>query len=500
MHRLLGRLYSSINHDCSPPGEPKYARTLIPPYIAGLSCIGLAIFVSTYGPKAWTKIIRLSIAPIAFSLFYQFGFVYFMTMDDGGDFPAAVRMAMPKMGLPTDLCIQLHTGIATLACFGFLRVIETCIIQLPDYPPRWVDINTGALFPLLTTTRGRLAYTIDLLLTIRGCSWYSDRYWDFAAPRTVERIKQQRVRTLGEFLRGSVAFMAVSYIVIDAGDTWIKSQHFNPVFSGPVTGALPLWRQVLCAVVLCTQTQLPLEMEYIIISIIFTVTGLTRPTVWPPMFDQPLMAESVADFWGNRWHYLFRQSFRSLASVVSPSSPTTYPKRPSFQRFVDITLTFVFSALLHLIVMYRIPVNPRPGFWDMSNASFYLVQPVGIALESLLVLAFAPSTDSKSTDSKETISPKEGSTIEGANHVSENRQLPGNLVKSRLPAKLRIARRLFAWAWMLWTARWWADAWVKKGLWEPEAQGLFWSPVRGLLFGDWTGKGRPGDYRKHIDL
>jgi len=244
-------------------------------------------------------------------------------------------------------------------------------------------------------------------------------------------------------------------------------------------------------------------MEYTIISLIFTVTGLTRPAAWPPMFDQPLMAESVADFWGNRWHYLFRQTFRSLASVVSPPSPTPYRKRLPFHRFVDITLAFIFSALLHLIVMYRVPPNPlhpHRGLWDMSNASFYLVQPVGIALESLLVLAFAPSTDSKGTDSKETSSPKEGSTIEGTNHASENRQVPRNLVKPRLPAKLRIARRLFAWAWMLWTARWWADAWVKKGLWEPEVQGLFWSPVRGLLFGDWTGKGRPGDYSKHIDL
>src|SRR5258708_11214245 len=216
-------------------------------------------------------------------------------------------------------------------------------------------------------------------------------------------MKDQRAETRGQFLRKSAALMVASYIALDALDTWLKSVHVNTVLSAPVTGDLPLWQQMMCAVISCASPHIGMEMEFTIIATFFTAIGFTRPVSWPPMFDQPLMAESIADFWGNRWHYLFRQTFRSLTSAISPSFPTsTHPKQLVLRRIIDALLAFFLSAILHLIVMYRIPVNalhPHPDFWDMSNFWFYFAQPIGIALETLLVLTFTPRSNPKNVNS-----------------------------------------------------------------------------------------------------
>ncbi|KAF8328075.1 uncharacterized protein EI90DRAFT_2974508 [Cantharellus anzutake] len=454
------------------PG-PKYAETLLPHLVAGLFRLWLAIFVSTYGRKSWTTLVRLFVAPFAITYFYKFGFSYFRTLEDGGDFDP-----------------QLHTGIATVALYCMMRIMETCVIQLSDGSelPRVINIQTGTPLPLPSTFRGRLAYSIDLVFGMRGCSWRSGRYWDFAAPRVVESIKQQYTWSRGEFLRKSVAWFVICYFTVDAVDTFVKSMDFNVLSPYPVSATLPLWLQILCAIALCTWIYLGIAVYYCIISIFFTFIGITSPEAWPPMFNMPFFADSIADFWGNRWHYLLRQTFGSLLSVFSSASDgrAMNPRRLAFHRGKNVVIVFIFSTLLHLIIMDRVPIDarrPHTKFWDVSIISFYLAQPIGIILESLLVLSLAPNDQSNSNGS-----PKKDTDAYG---TTGDAQVSGaGLTKKPLPPKLRVARRIFAWIWLVWSARWWADAWVNRGLWEPDIRVVYWSPIRGLLIGDWTGIGK----------
>lgn len=94
------------------------------------------------------------------------------------------------------------------------------------------------------------------------------------------------------------------------------------------------------------------------------------------------------------------------------------------------------------------PAHPYGAFWDPSVLSFFLAQPVGVLLDTLI---------------SSTLISKFGASRKHVGYF----------------------KRAFAWGWLLWTARWWADVWVRKGMWYRMEQIVQWSPVRGLLWGDW---------------
>ncbi|KAF9267677.1 hypothetical protein L218DRAFT_640526 [Marasmius fiardii PR-910] len=72
------------------------------------------------------------------------------------------------------------------------------------------------------------------------------------------------------------------------------------------------------------------------------------PSQWPPIFDSPLKATSVTNFWSKRWHQIFRHSFVSLgAALFCP-----------FGRAGKVMGAFFVSGALHYL-----------GTWGMGNAS-----------------------------------------------------------------------------------------------------------------------------------
>lgn len=54
-----------------------------------------------------------------------------------------------------------------------MRVIETNVISLFDdnEPQKWVDVHTNTVMGLPQTVRGRIAYALDALTSMRGASW-----------------------------------------------------------------------------------------------------------------------------------------------------------------------------------------------------------------------------------------------------------------------------------------------------------------------------------------
>ena len=93
------------------------------------------------------------------------------------------------------------------------------------------------------------------------------------------------------------------------------------------------------------------------------------PSQWPPLFDAPWRATSVSDYWGKRWHQLFRSSFVQVG--VKPMS--------SICGRAGILGAFGLSALLH-----------DWGMWAMGRGSyighvggFFLMMGVGCILEDL---------------------------------------------------------------------------------------------------------------------
>ena len=328
--------------------------------------------------------------------------------------------------------------------------LAATFIIMNDIPPRWISLRTGEALPLPQDTMGRLVYALDLVTSVSGASWMSDRRWDFAPSRTI-KYKPPR-RTV--FLVRSIIHFIAYRLVTDVIDTYVKQLSFQTTLNRPVSHALPVLDQVLCGVAIGMFHLCNLSSANRLLSILFVASGLTSPSSWPSFFENPLFASSLQDFWSNRWHYLFRRSFThigdSLLSLLFPLNALKLPK--DMVRASRVLLTFVMSTLLHLVIMYRLPadpVHPHRYFWDASIMAFFLIQPVGLAIDACMVYSGLSSR----------------------------------------------WRRVFAWGFLLWTSRWWADVYVKKGLWDRTEQIVDWSPVRGILFGDWWPNPAPHPHR-----
>lgn len=359
-----------------------------------------------------------------------------------------------------------------------MRAIDASFVTLllQDGPPRWVSTTSNIVLPMPTTFSGRLAYALDLLTSMRGTSWYFDRRWDFTSSPVLSRQARLSQTSRWQFVWTQLLWWIWFYLLIDVVDTGVKLLDLDHTSMHPVSGSLPIYQQLLCALGIGLWTYVAIVSEHGLMSMICVgLLGVSKPESWPPMFEYPFLSSSLTDFWGKRWHYLFRRTFdRMLAKFIPPyrgklsvhkkedSNPSsTVTENPDVATkelqnavFIRAGATFALSTLLHLIILHRnvpTPKYPYATFWDPSILLFFLAQPVGIALDVIFC------------------------SVLQAIGVGQS--------------GVALARRAFVWGWLLWTARWWADCWVRKGLWDRMEQLVLWSPVRGLLWGDWYAQG-----------
>lgn len=310
-----------------------------------------------------------------------------------------------------------------------MRVIDASFVTMiaNDVQPRWVSLSTNEVLPLPTTFSERLGYTMDLLTSMRGISWYSDRRWDFT-PSTVVALQSRLAHTSrSQYIRMSLLWWAIFYVLIDAVDTCVKLLPFDATEMYPVSEGLSIYQQLFCSVAICVWTYLAIVSEFTLLALLCVgLLGVSAPTSWVPMFDSPLSASSLPDFWGKRWHYIFRRTFdrvlipflpRHDGKLLSSKESETGEKKSQNAVLTRAAATFVLSTTLHLIVMHRnppSPAHPYGAFWDPSVLSFFLAQPVGIVLDTMIT-----------------------STLVSA--------------FSARPQTVSYVRRTFAWAWLLWT-------------------------------------------------
>ena len=108
--------------------------------------------------------------------------------------------------------------------------------------------------------------------------------------------------------------------------------------------------------------------------------------------------------------------------------------------------------------MYRLDLDirgaanahPKKTFLDPAILKFFLVQPLGLAVEALVVVPLARVV------------------------FSEDEERQGWMT------------RAWTWSFMLWAGRYWSHVWVHRGLWQPEEKVVGYSLVRGLLYGQWV--------------
>lgn len=300
-----------------------------------------------------------------------------------------------------------------------------------------------------TSLLGRLAYAIDLATSLRGNSWFANTHWNWA-PRALSVNSPTRFMTRTQFLRSNILSLIPQYLILDVLDAINKSRIWDTSSPYPIT-SLPWYEQIVFSTSVCARTALSITVPYTVISSLFVFLG-SYPESWPPMFDAPFTATSLADFWTKRWHAIFRRVFERLSIVVLRLIPIPKRTPPSLaQRTIRSIVVFGLSASLHIMLIYRVDMNeteyPRT-FLDPSILKFFFTQPLGLALEVLLVLPLCDTF----------IPPKWG----------------------------KVVTRVWAWVFLLWAGRFWSDVWVGRGFWDPSERCVGWSVVRGVLYGEWA--------------
>ncbi|KAL5638152.1 hypothetical protein ACGC1H_005007 [Rhizoctonia solani] len=337
------------------------------------------------------------------------------------------------------------TAIATVGLYGIMRAIDVCLVDLfvgTNAPPRWVV--KGKVLPLPTSFRERLAYALDYLTTLQGTSMFKNTTWDWMSPSLSRRLTPPDT-SRGTFIRKSLVFLFKNYLVYDTLDAFNKHRIWDCSQLHPITnGGLSVPEQLLAAFSVCVTTALSISISAIIVSTISVACG-APVEAWPPMFDRPFSAISLEDFWTRRWHSLFRRTFDRLSlGIIGIVERITGPLPPHFRKFLRVATIFGLSAFLHLLLMHRLPTSEthqHPAFFDRSILAFFMSQPLALLFERAVV------------------KPLSGENV--------------------------WVTRAYAWAWLLYSGRWWADVWIRRGMWDQEEKVVGYSLVRGLWNGNW---------------
>jgi len=111
------------------------------------------------------------------------------------------------------------------------------------------------------------------------------------------------------------------------------------------------------------------RLSYTILSIVAVGVFGQDPSLWPPLYHMPGLSTSLAEFWGKRWHQLFRIDFHYAIS---------YPLSLVFGRVGYVLGAFALSAWIHFAAVIAIGKGTDHGV----NVTFIMMG-VGILLENM---------------------------------------------------------------------------------------------------------------------
>jgi hypothetical protein len=293
-------------------------------------------------------------------------------------------------------------------------------------------------------------WSVDLLLSMRGTSFFANTHWDFVPAALIDK-KYDKPRWT--FVRNQLVSLLVQAVLMDFFDTTAQTQTWPtlPRARYPITTLSPLF-QIYYAVCVCVMTALSMNINYTALSLCAVALG-SPAAGWPPLFDEPFHATSLQEFWTHNWHASFRRVFLVISTTVVDVSKPLISNRRAQSAFRGLCI-FALSCIMHLGLMYRVqpPVvlAKDRSFIEGEIMLFFLLQPVGMLLEATLIKPLAVYAFGKGTT--------------GA----------------------RWFVRAWGWVWLVWTGRYWSDVWVRHGLWGPKERVVGYSLFRGLMHGNWA--------------
>ena len=199
----------------------------------------LAIFTLTLKPSPLITTTRFTFCAISSYWFYRFGYAF----------------ETPRRAV--------ESGISIICTYGIFRNVETSLGYLYDSLPKWVTHGVRQETP--ETFLGRLLWSLDLLFSMMGTSYFSDTHWDFVPAALIDG---RHNRPRWTFVREQLASLAGQILLMDFLDTTAQSQAWPemPHTRHPITTMSPLF-QIYYAVCVCMMTALSMRISYTAVSI-----------------------------------------------------------------------------------------------------------------------------------------------------------------------------------------------------------------------------------------
>ena len=243
-------------------------------------------------------------------------------------------------------------------------IIWTC--QLQPYVRHSPGVNNKAT----PNGPGRRAWdALELCFNLRGYGWnWSDglRFPKETRPTTSR---------LG-FTITTLFYLIIELIIFDF--LHISVQSMDPNFELPTGGSIydmslpPIPRYIRSSIICLLAGQvfwISIEVYYLIGTLIGVVVLQQHPTQWPPLFENPLLSDSLSEYWSRRWHQLFRQCFVCLG--FKPMSFIA-------GRAGGVLGAFLVSGLLHDFGLWGMGRGTEPS----TMYTHFLMMGVGVVLEN----------------------------------------------------------------------------------------------------------------------
>ncbi|KAL1743008.1 membrane bound O-acyl transferase family-domain-containing protein [Schizophyllum fasciatum] len=212
----------------------------------------------------------------------------------------------------------------------------------------------------------------DLMFNARGIGWK----WGVSIP--IPSFTTQRWRAI----RWSALSFALHTVLVDI--VLCIMYAINPALRAPEGTSMyeddrgaPLSPLSTTAITFCMGTIIyaAVVYPYDLVRMVALLAG-GDPARWPPLFDAPWAATSLADFWGRRWHQMFRYSFATLGAAPARELGRRLGGR-WLGRVAGLFGAFTLSSVLHSWGLHGMG---RGG--DAFRISvFFLMMAVGISLE-----------------------------------------------------------------------------------------------------------------------
>ncbi|KAH6886987.1 membrane bound O-acyl transferase family-domain-containing protein [Thelonectria olida] len=103
-----------------------------------------------------------------------------------------------------------------------------------------------------------------------------------------------------------------------------------------------------------------IDMAYRITSVVSVILGITSPEDWPPLFGSIWDAYTIRACWSTFWHQSFRWPLTSISNFVCRDL-LRLPQPSAFARYVNVSIVFFVSGVVHLALDSFSPQPPPMG-------------------------------------------------------------------------------------------------------------------------------------------